>query len=127
MGTNYYLKFKERKINQPDLHIGKKSYGWQFSFQAHESDEYYDIPNLKSKKEYESFLKKHKDEIFNEYNENISFDDFFDIVHSSMKNTKNKNHTDYMFNEYLKKYPYEDISDNFKDNEGYAFCLTDFS
>ena len=125
MGMNYYVKFKKRVVNQKDLHIGKKSVGWQFSFQAHEENEYYGIPELKSFKDYKKFLKQHKKEIVNECDEPVKYKDFIRMIKNSLKNKENLNHTDYVLNEFGERSCLG--CDVFKDKKGYSFTYSDFS
>jgi len=121
MGMNYYVKFKDRKVNQPDLHIGKKSIGWEFSFQGYEEDTYYNTPQLLSKKEWFEYLFLNSDLIYNEEDKQIEFLEFVKIVLDSKKNTDNKNHYDYCKNSNY------DLSDLLLDEEGFSISLTDFS
>ena len=78
MGINFYW-FKERVTELADvsdgLHIGKKSAGWVFHFEAHKN------PKLRTVKDYEEFLRKGM--IYNEYNKEISYKDFWQIVEAS--------------------------------------------
>lgn len=58
------------------LHIGKISGGWVFHFQAH------NFPELKTVAQYRKLLKKGF--IYNEYDEKISYKNFWIIVESSL-------------------------------------------
>lgn len=94
MGTNYYM----RKNICPncgrydELHIGKSSIGWQFTFQGYERDELkeigIDIP-IKSFADWRKILKKEK--IFDEYGREILYKDFIKLVES--KRNEKFNHT----------------------------------
>lgn len=55
-----------------EIHLGKRSYGWQFLWQ--DNPKYYD-DNLESIKK---FLSREDVIIFNEYDERFTFDEFFD-------------------------------------------------
>ena len=76
IGTNYYY-FKERVTEETDLHegthIGKNSAGWVFHFEAH--------PNLKTVEDYKKLLKNGV--IYDEYEREIPYDEFWNIVKSS--------------------------------------------
>lgn len=127
MGTNYYVKHKNRKVRQEDLHIGKRSYGWEFNFQAIEEDDYYNIPKISTKKQWFEYLINHKDEIFNEYDENISFREFIEIVETASPGTIRKdghkllNHYD----ECIRKDGY--CNHSYKDEDGYNMSTVEFS
>lgn len=78
MGTNYYW-FKKRihEGAEGGLHIGKNSAGWVFHFEAHE------YPRLKTVQDYKEFLKKGF--IYNEYDEKIPYNEFWEIVEDSVE------------------------------------------
>ena len=46
MGTNFYIRYNKCSCcdRYDELHVGKSSYGWSFSF--HSLDEYVDISKL---------------------------------------------------------------------------------
>lgn len=124
MGTNYYIKKRdsERKINEPDIHIGKNSYGWEFSFQS--------IPELglTSYQKWIEFIFMNSERIYNEYNENISFEDMLKVFKDNCPGSKmynseklNKNH----HNE-LKEDKTHYSSKTFVDAEGWSFSEYDF-
>lgn len=71
MGTNYYVIHK--KTNEC-VHLGKSSGGWVFFFQT---SKYYE-PNKKS---INRFLKLNQP-IIDEYDDNISILDFWELVES---------------------------------------------
>jgi len=109
MGTNYYVRknyCKYCKRFDGNEHIGKSSYGWQFSFQAT-----FDI------KSYEQWLVYLKDkDIVDEYGETISLENFKKLVNSKRGGL---NHSDE-----CKGNPYDY---SFKDDEGYSFTEINFS
>lgn len=100
MGTNFYyripLKKREKDIlhklvdelpnidtyeirekldeidNEHDIHLGKRSFGWQFLWNFH-NRKFYDT----SLKSIRSFLENGGGTIFNEYGEQFSVEDFF--------------------------------------------------
>ena len=87
MGTNYYL-YNRNKVceccNRTDeediLHIGKSSYGWSFSFRGY--TEKYNSPIIKDVKEWISQISNPDSFIMDEYNNEISKDEFWGLVHS---------------------------------------------
>ena len=81
MGTNFYVKTKKCKCckHKPnDIHLGKSSGGWQFTFQFNGGKYYKDIPTMKK------WLIGKK--ITNEYNENVSQKAFWKMVDWKQKN-----------------------------------------
>lgn len=114
MGTNYYIRENECENCKrfEDIHLGKSSYGWQFSFNYNGGKFYKNIGQMKK-------WTKNK-VIKDEYGDTITYNDFWTMVES--KQTKeNKNHAEYCH----EKYPY------LKDREliigGYSFSDCDFS
>ena len=77
MGTNYYW-YKEKPVGNftEGLHIGKRSAGWVFHFQAHKNIR--QNQNLMSYYDYKEFLKDGY--IYNEYEEEIPYADFIKLV-----------------------------------------------
>ena len=107
MGTNYYVqlnKCKECGKCEKEIHLGKSSSGWQFSFQYNNGEYYKNVPEMKK-------WLKDKD-IYNEYNEKVSYKDFWKMVKNKMKG---KNHT--------KECPDDITSFNIK---GYSFTNCEF-
>lgn len=85
MGTNYYTKLKECKHcgRYDEIHLGKSSSGWQFSFQYNSGRFYKNIPEMKE------WLKDKT--ITNEYGAEVLHDDFWKMV-DLKQTTKNRNH-----------------------------------
>lgn len=101
MGTNYYIdiprkrrlakknlkslidedKFDELRdevnkvLTESYIHLGKKSYGWKFLFDANDC-KYYDL----TKKGINKFIRENKAIIKNEYGEVIPFDEFWNEI-----------------------------------------------
>lgn len=142
MGTNYYIirkanretkkKFHEmidkeqfeelqnelyRFEKKSKIHVGKSSCGWKFLFDAN-NFQYYD----KNEESVWKWLKDNESDLYNEYGEKISFDDFKEMVESK------QNGMDYM--NYQIKYnepdPYLTISDYYIGNLRFS-SSTDFS
>ena len=113
MGTNYYALKKKPSLYSKVIHIGKASAGWKFLFQGYQgatgSDGFmYDDLNINSLEDWKEFLKNDEYVILNEYDEEVSYKDFFDIVDEKQS---------------------EDNPDNFKDCaniNGYRFSYRDF-
>lgn len=109
MGTNYYARVNicDKCGRYDDIHLGKSSMGWQFSFQFN-GGQYY--KNVRQMKEWL------KDKIIvNEYNEGISQDYFWKMVKEKQKEKLNHAQT------YSKEY-----SDEFVIG-GYSFSDGEFS
>lgn len=115
MGTNYYW-FKEEPDEKEDvsagLHIGKNSCGWVFNFEAHSH------PKLKMLQDYKEFLKEGF--IYNEYGDDISYDEFLSILEYSKEPFNGRPPYILVDPDYPHEpYEYED--------EGFAFSEGDFS
>lgn len=125
MGTNYYAvrklprsikgkicemiendQYEEAenlfKSNYEKVHIGKQSYGWKFLFNYNHF-KHYEL----NKKSIDSFLRSGDITLYNEYDEVINVDDFWEMVE------RNKDKLDNM--EY------------YKDNENLCFILVEES
>lgn len=128
MGTNYYVR---RHIcpycgKYEELHIGKSSAGWQFSFHGYEKQELRKIGlnmEIKDFVTWEKILKKEK--IFNEYKEEISFEDFIKLIKT--KRNEKLNHTIYCRNSENERTRKHGIDECWLDSEGYSFQRNDFS
>lgn len=110
MGTNYYLRNIKTK---QELHLGKKSAGWQFCFKVNKEYQ----PNLKSLIEY---ISNSDFEIITEI-EKISISDFKDVIKNSIFG--------YNFKTYHLEHPelpnYVDDT-NFIALDGSWWCKADF-
>ena len=118
MGTNYYAVRRKPTIAEP-IHIGKSSGGWLFVFQEQNINwgEYHCIWHTYN--QVKDWLKKHTTgknppyTILNEYDEEISFEQFVIIVDTKQKDERCLNNPD-----------------NFafcKNIDGYRFSEGDFS
>ena len=118
MGVNYYIRNGKKECvccgSEVDnmLHIGKKSFGWEFSFKAHK-----DL-NINSFGDWIKFLDNSTEDIIDEYGDVISKTDFYIMVERS-KNCKNKNH--------YKEYKNNPYNTSFLDEDGYSFDYAEFS
>ena len=126
MGTNYYIKKKERRVREPDLHIGKNSYGWEFHFQAYYEDEYYRTPELKSKQQWMEYIFLNSDSIYDEYDDNVSLEEFIELLELKKPGSvrEHDNHKNLNHHNECKKSGYKYT---YNDNEGWSFSTTDFS
>ncbi len=121
MGTNYYFVQNECEccLRNEQVHIGKRSGGWMFSFHGLIGN----VPHVRSWKEWQTEIKN--SEIFkpviNEYGERFTFEEFSKIVENS-KNEK-LNHYDYCAKNHSE---WQDDSE-WKDEDGWSFSSRDFS
>jgi len=108
MGTNYYIKENEcvHCGRYEDIHLGKSSVGWQFSFQYNGGQYYKNVAEMKE-------WTKDKN-IVNEYGENVTYKDFWEMVEAKQ--------TDDNFN-HASKYP----SNTEHVIDGYSFSDGEFS
>jgi len=108
MGTNYYhhTNICEHCGRLDTIHIGKSSFGWTFSFHA--------TDNIRSWKNWQEALQQGK--IVDEYDREVSLDDFIKLVEDKQKILGALNHA----------LNYPDIY-SFIDEEGYSFSEGEFS
>lgn len=113
MGTNYYTKINNcgHCGRFDEIHLGKSSFGWQFSFQYNGGKFYKNVPEMKE------WLKDK--EIKDEYGKVVSHKEFWDMV--AIKQTaQNKNHALEAIKSDKSSY-YEEVID------GYSFSNVEFS
>lgn len=123
MSTNYYHRYSicECCNRYDEKHIGKYSMGWQFSFRAYQNLDASVL--VGSWNDWKLVLTMGK--IFDEYGNEISYDDFVAKVESSKGK---QNHYDY-----VKNAPqYQEAGMNFlqgcyKDAENWDFSYEEFS
>ena len=89
MGTNYYAVERRVTLNRRILHIGKSSAGWKFAFRGYLNKD--DIV-IKSVEDWKEFLKGDY-AILDEYDREISYDDFFKMVEEKQKENNPDNFT----------------------------------
>lgn len=114
MGTNYYTRRNicEHCDRHNEIHLGKSSGGWQFSFQYNGGEYYKSVPEMKAWLEDK--------QIWNEYGEEVTREQFWEMVDTKQSNPSNLNH----YEECRKKYgtkEYELLID------GYSFTNCEFS
>ncbi len=90
MGTNYYAVKKKPTIAEP-IHIGKSSWGWLFLFQS-QNDTWREEPVVwNTYNQVKEWLDKYtngKDKpyvILDEYDREISYEDFIKLVEDKQK------------------------------------------
>ena len=126
MGCNYYLRKNECKHcnRYDDIHIGKSSAGWTFSFRGYKDYDYkdngFDNPVI-SWKDWKEILRK-EDNIYDEYNQKISFKEFEKLVES--KKEQPNNHVTYCEKEYADT---DYLNHLWLDEEGNSFSDSEFS
>ncbi len=114
MGTNYYTRENEcdKCGRYEQIHLGKSSHGWQFTFQYNGGLYYKGVTQM------ENWLKDKN--IWNEYNEPVTHEDFWGMV-KEKQNSRNKNHAEYVKTHHPESARYEHNID------GYSFTDREFS
>lgn len=81
MGTNYYWRHKccDKCGRYEELHIGKKSAGWKFSFRGHRDHQ----PPIVSWEDWRRTIVENAGQVFNEYDEMVPFNEFVAVVDGS--------------------------------------------
>lgn len=125
MGTNYYAAIDvcpHCKRASRELHIGKRSGGWEFHFQAYNTDEYLEgtapVPLL-TWAHYRAFLAMPDVQVRDEYGETLTLAEFVEIVEETKGQ---KSHYAYC----QEHYP-EHAKTLWVDDEGYCFGYGEFS
>lgn len=129
MGTNYYVVENACECcNRYDekYHIGKKSYGWAFSFQGYKYD------GLTSWQKWKEYLADKT--IRDEYGDTISFDEFVKLIEEYgspnhvWKNEYQPNgRKNLVHNEEGRKEGWFNSDYDWDDPEGYSFTSREFS
>lgn len=117
MGINYYA-VRSRPTTEEPIHIGKSSAGWLFSFHQvndewHEPQIVWNTYNQVKEWLYEYTVKNSLYVILNEYDEEISCEDFFAMVDAKQKDPACKGN--------LKNFDYAKNIDGYRFIEG-EFC-----
>jgi len=97
MGTNYYAVKKKPSLYNGALHIGKSSAGWKFLFRGYQDEELNygaDRLNINSIEDWKKYLKENNVVILDEYDREISYDDFFKLVEEKQKEENKDNFCD---------------------------------
>lgn len=130
MGTNYYARYNRCAACQryDEVHIGKQSFGWTFSFQGIDEDPEKEF-RIRSYRDWLDFIDRTDALIYDEYGREVPLEEFKKMVES--KRHDRFNHTLYMqgyYPDYKPIYVPERLSDNYwLDEEGHSFSLQDFS
>lgn len=84
MGTNYYARIIkcEHCGKYKEIHIGKSSSGWTFSFHA--------TSKIKSYGDWLDFLSKKDVEIYDEYEKRLTLREFKDLVEEKRNSSHNQ-------------------------------------
>lgn len=101
MGTNYYAVKKKPRIVKvyDEIHLGKASVGWKFSFQR--QPEYYN-----NYEEFEDFILNNKDFIVkDEYGNVIKPKDLLELIKQKQKE---KNPEDFKYDQNVNGYRFTD-------------------
>lgn len=98
MGTNYYA-VRNRPTVQNPVHIGKSSAGWLFNFKTQNDTWSNPFVVWNTYEQVKAWLYKHtvldKDfVIMDEYDEIVSFEDFFNLVDKKQADEHNRNNRD---------------------------------
>ncbi len=131
MGTNYYVATNicECCNRRDEMHIGKQSWGWAFSFRGYRS-EYDEAPIIESWRDWKAYLRDKQ--IVDEYGDPVNYDVFVDLVEGigspSYTNPEN-GHKNLSHNEAGKKdkYPWFNPDHDWDDEFGYSFSDREFS
>ena len=117
MGTNYYTKENhcDHCGRHEEIHLGKSSMGWQFSFQYNGGEYYKNVPEMKK------WLKTKS--IKNEYDEEVTYEEFWDMV-KAKQIKKNLNHAEYVHADTSYS---SSITDREMIIDGYSFTDSEFS
>lgn len=105
----------------PKIHIGLRSGGWKFLFQA--CDEF------NSFEEFKNYYNENKNKlmIIDEYDKEYSLDEFIEEVNETYSKKDNISHIEYVKNNSFDYFTFEFRSDYFVDDKGYEFSKRQFS
>lgn len=134
MGTNYYLRYNicENCERYSELHIGKKSGGWEFSFHGYRDWVSIEDGSFSPIMSFQDWIKLlPSGRIFDEYGTEITLEVFTAMV---LKSKGQMNHYDYCISEdYRSKTRLSQecqdlmMKDQWKDSDGWSFSDADFS
>ncbi len=127
MGTNYYARVKccDACGRYDELHIGKSSAGWKFSFRGYKEHD----PPIVSETGWREFLRTAR--IFDEYGKEVAYDEFWaNAKHPQRANMRD--HIDYCLSS-DRWHDRESVQrrlasgDEWHDDQGNSFSGTEFS
>jgi hypothetical protein len=106
VGTNYYVDNNccDSCGRKDKVHIGKASWGWEFSFQSY--------AGIKSWKAWKKFLKGKI--VYDEYDDTFTLEEFIKMEIVQDKDSKDLNHN-------------KECNAGWLDEDGYSFSYQDFS
>lgn len=113
MGTNFYA-VPNRPTTYAPVHIGKSSLGWLFCFQSQNTTGIDDIEIVwNTYNQVKDWLYKWTVEnpvyvIIDEYDETISFDQFFEMVDRKQKDEFNQNPDNFTYSRNVDGYRFND-------------------
>jgi len=122
MGTNYYARTNicEHCNRYDELHIGKSSAGWTFSFHGYKPSAFAEhVPLLDSWKAWQEYLQQPGIKVFSEYGEEVAYADFAKMVEA--KKSEELNHT-----LYCRQRSCTYSQDDELDDEGNSFSYSEF-
>lgn len=130
MSTNYYARYNTCECCEryDEIHIGKSSVGWTFSFRGYNNE--CDNFVIKSYKELINVIKNNNMNIYDEYGHKTSLQEFKDLVESKRKsdNDSYRNSLDKISQENsegtLARIVFRDM---WLDDKGNNFCRREFS
>ena len=97
MGTNYYAVKRKPTISNP-IHIGKSSGGWLFLFKEQDNawldDAVWHTYEQVKEWLYKNVVETEEYVILDEYDREITFEDFFEIVDHKQKDEHNLSNPD---------------------------------
>ena len=119
MGTNYYYRYNKCPCcdRYDELHIGKKSSGWQFSFYSPIDTDFH--IEIRSYENWRNFMNCYEGYIYDEYGQIHTIGKFDDMVMLSLGESRNQF-------DYMKENGYN-LEREWKDDLGFAFCSGEFS
>lgn len=142
MGTNYYWKVKKAPLEpERKIHIGKSSGGWSFTFQGYRDAAATGDPkdDIVSWADWKARLTE-SGTIVDEYERTVPLAEFIELVEvgtrpggtwgSGLNKRRLLNHVDEILREprYADIWPrYRDPMQHWKDPQGYAFGIDNFS
>lgn len=119
MGRNFYLYFNRKKGEEgtEEFHIGKRSAGWVFHFQAHAR------PNIRTVEEMRKYTKLGF--IYDEYGIEHTYEDFWKAVERTKENFNGE--PPYVLTDPSEEPQSSFSEDELWEDEGFAFSSWDFS
>lgn len=119
------MQTKQENGRCRDVHLGKSSYGWSFSFRGYRDD--YENQRITSFKEWTSFIEKEIGKggiIFDEYDDKISLPILLKKIDSKKSG---QNHAVYAKDKSETGYSYSHAGRCAVDEEGNSFSYCEFS